>query len=255
MLKFVYCLRKRADLSETEFHAYWQEKHGSFIRSIAKTLKAEKYIQSHTLDTPINQALVESRGLDPNIYDGVTEIWWNSMDDFLAGVNSPEGIEAAQKYVADEANFVDFAQSRAFLTEEYTVFDQSVRSRVQELMDFLKTNPPPEQVYEQFYDENVVVQENLQPPRVGRAMSIERQQKMNANVKELHDVQIRTVLVDGDRSVIEMHLDATTVDGHHIHIEELGMQTWKDGRIIHERFFYDPGSMQGQAQTINAMHS
>lgn len=62
----------------------------------------------------------------------------------------------------------------------------SLRDRVQELLDFQKTNPPVEQIYERFYDENVVVQENLQTPRVGRAISIDPQHRMNVNVKELH---------------------------------------------------------------------
>lgn len=130
----------------------------------------------------------------------------------------------------------------------------TLRDRVQELLDFQKTNPPVEQIYERFYDENVVVQENLQPPRVGRAISIERQQRMNANVKELHDFQIGAVLVDGDRSVIEMQLEITTVDGYRIHIEELGLQTWRDGRIIHERYFYDPSNIKGNAKEINQVH-
>jgi hypothetical protein len=125
MIKLVYCICKRADLSNEEFHTYWREKHGSFIRSLAKTLHAKKYIQSHTLDTPINSELVKSRGLNPLPYDGVTEIWWESMDEFLAGVNTPEGIEAAQKYIADEGNFIDFAKSHAFLAEEHVVFDFS----------------------------------------------------------------------------------------------------------------------------------
>lgn len=130
----------------------------------------------------------------------------------------------------------------------------ALRDRVQELLDFLKTNPPVEQVYERFYDDNVVVQENLQPPRVGRAMSIERQQRMNANVKEVHEVKIGAVLVDGDRSVIETHIDMTTLDGYRIRIEELGLQTWQDGRIVHERFFYDPSNIQGNAKEINDVH-
>ena len=125
MIKFVYCIRKRANLSDEEFHTYWREKHGSFIRSIAKTLGAKKYIQSHTINTPVNAEIVNSRGLDSPPYDGLTEIWWESMDDFLAAISSKEGIEAAKEYVADEANFVDFAQSRAFLTEEHTIFDFS----------------------------------------------------------------------------------------------------------------------------------
>jgi uncharacterized protein (TIGR02118 family) len=125
MIKFVYCICKRADLSNEEFQTYWKEKHGAFIRSLAKTIHAKKYIQSHKMDTPINAELVKSRGLEPLAYDGITEIWWDNMEEFLAGVNSPEGIEAAQQYVADEANFIDFAQSRAFLTEEHTIFDFS----------------------------------------------------------------------------------------------------------------------------------
>jgi hypothetical protein len=138
----------------------------------------------------------------------------------------------------------------------------NLRDRVQELLDFQKTNPTVEESYERFYDENVVVQENLQPPRVGRALSIERQKRMNANVQELHEFKIGAVLVDGftdshpldGHSVIEMHLEITTVDGYRIRIEELGLQTWKDGRIIQERYFYDPINIQGNAKEINEVH-
>lgn len=130
----------------------------------------------------------------------------------------------------------------------------ALRDRVQELLDFQQTNPPVEQIYERFYDENVVVQENLQAPRVGRAISVERQQRMNANVKEVHEFKIVAVLVDGDRSVIEMHLEVTTVDGYRIRLEEVGMQTWKNERIIHERYFYDPSSIKGNAKEINEVH-
>lgn len=130
MIKFVYCIRKKADLSDAEFHTFWRDVHGPFIRNLAKTLRATKYVQSHTLNTPINAEIAKSRGLEPAPYDGITEIWWESMEDFLAAVSTPEGQEAAKQYIADptvgEINFVDFAQSRAFLTEEHTVFDHSL---------------------------------------------------------------------------------------------------------------------------------
>jgi hypothetical protein len=138
----------------------------------------------------------------------------------------------------------------------------NLRERVQELLDFQKTSPPVQEIYERFYDENVVVQENLQPPRVGRAVSIDRQLRMNANVKELHDFKIGAVLVDNTgqanpldgHSVVEMHIELTTVDGYRIRIEELGLQTWRDGLIVHERYFYDPGTIQGNAKAINEVH-
>lgn len=37
----------------------------------------------------------------------------------------------------------------------------NLHDRVQELLEFQKTNPTVEEIYERFYDENVVVQENL----------------------------------------------------------------------------------------------
>jgi hypothetical protein len=128
MIKFVYCIRKRADLSDAEFSTFWRDTHGTFIRGLAQTLRAKKYVQSRTLHSPINAQLVSSRGLDSEPpYDGITEIWWENMDDFLAGVGTPEGMDAARTYITDpevgEVNFVDFAHSRAFLTEEHTVFD------------------------------------------------------------------------------------------------------------------------------------
>lgn len=129
MIKFVYCIRKRADLTDEEFHNFWRDTHSPFIRSIAKTLRATKYIQSHTLNTSVNAEIVKSRGLDSPSYDGITEIWWESMEDFLAAVSTPEGQEAAKQYITDptvgEVNFVELSQSRAFLTEEHTVFDFS----------------------------------------------------------------------------------------------------------------------------------
>lgn len=141
-------------------------------------------------------------------------------------------------------------------------FSKTLRDRVQELLEFQKTNPTVEEIYERFYDENVVVQENLQPPRVGRTISIDRQKQMNANVQEIHKVKIGAVLVDGTgetnpldgHSVIELHLELTTVDGYRIRIEELELQTWRNGRIIHERYFYDPLNIKGNAKAINEMH-
>lgn len=77
---------------------------------------------------------------------------------------------------------------------------------------------------------------------------------MNANIQEIHEFKIGAVLVDDDRSMVEMLLDATTKDGHHIHLEEVGFQTWQNGKIIHERYFYDPSSFDGKAKKYNQMH-
>lgn len=123
MVKYVYCIRRREGMSPAEFHAYWRDRHAPLIRSLASRFGAVRYVQSHTLDTPLNAAFAQSHGFHLEPFDGVTELWWTSMDDFVARNGSPDGLAAARVYQQDEANFIDFARSVAFLTEEHTVFD------------------------------------------------------------------------------------------------------------------------------------
>ncbi len=130
----------------------------------------------------------------------------------------------------------------------------STRESVAALLELVKRRASVEEIYETFYDENCISQENQLPPRKGRALSIERQNKVNAALAEIHDFGIGAVLVDGDRSVIEWYFEATTIDGFRGRIDELALHTWKDGKIVEERFFYDPGAMQGVLVDLNQIH-
>src|SRR5215469_4416545 len=90
MIKLVYVVRRRADVSPEEFRKYWLEHHGPLVQSFAKNARARRYVQSHTIDTPVNSLLAQSRRMgDP--YDGITEIWWDSLEDLVLVLNSAEG--------------------------------------------------------------------------------------------------------------------------------------------------------------------
>lgn len=123
MIKLTYAIRKRPNLSDAEFHRYWKDEHGPFVAKLAKTVRAKRYVQSHRLETPINAILQQSRGHQLPAFDGVTEIWWDSEEDFMQGNGSPEGLKAGEQFVNDEKNFVDHANSVSFITYEHTVFD------------------------------------------------------------------------------------------------------------------------------------
>jgi len=122
MVKLVYCLRRRSDVPEAEFRKYWLEKHGPRVRGFAAALRARKYVQSHTLDSPLNAVLTDSRGMEPP-YDGITEVWWDDLQELEAGFGSPEGQAASSDLIEDEARFIDLSRSRIFLTQEHTIFD------------------------------------------------------------------------------------------------------------------------------------
>src|SRR6185295_17210788 len=120
MIKLVYAIRRRADLSPEAFRARWLE-HAPLVARFAGAMRAARYVQSHTLDSPWNQALQGSRAAAPP-YDGITEVWWASEAEFAAALASPEGQEAGRALLEDERDFIDLAASSLFLTEEHAIF-------------------------------------------------------------------------------------------------------------------------------------
>ena len=122
MIKFVYCVRRLPPLSREEFQRYWRETHGPLVRSVAHTLRIRRYVQVHTLDSPINDALRESHGT-LKAYDGVAELWWDSAEDLVTGGTSPEGRKAAQALLEDERRFIDLQRSALWIGEEHPIVE------------------------------------------------------------------------------------------------------------------------------------
>lgn len=120
MVKIVFCCRRRADLTPEAFLRRWLEVHGPLVKRLREHLPTmRRYVQSHTVPGPVTDALRASRGAaEP--YDGITEVWFDSIDDLQAG--DPAALAAAQQLYEDEAQFIDFARSAVFLTEEYEIF-------------------------------------------------------------------------------------------------------------------------------------
>lgn len=121
MIKLVYCLTKRDDVTHEAFIRYWRDKHAKNVSSVQQAIGAVRYVQSHTCEPELNALLAESRSMEAG-YDGVTEVWWNSADDMKAAVATSEGERAMQFLIDDESTFIDFSKSRVFMTEEHEIF-------------------------------------------------------------------------------------------------------------------------------------
>lgn len=117
MIKFVMCLRRHPDMTREQFQDYWLNNHGPFFQKHAGDMRAKKYVQSLTLDTPLNDELRKSRGMLPE-YDGVAEVWFESEEDMVEAMSSPEGQALGAALLKDEGNFIDHAKSSAFLVRE-----------------------------------------------------------------------------------------------------------------------------------------
>jgi uncharacterized protein (TIGR02118 family) len=118
MIKFVMCCCRHPEMSRKQFQDYWLHNHGPLFQKFAHTFKVKRYVQSHTVETPLNDGLRESRGMAQE-YDGVAELWFESEEELIEAMSSPEGQKLGAILLEDEAKFLDHARSTAFITQEY----------------------------------------------------------------------------------------------------------------------------------------
>jgi uncharacterized protein (TIGR02118 family) len=120
VIKLVFAINRRSDVDEAEFHRYWLEDHGPLVRSFQEALQIRRYVQSHRIDTPVNDALRASRNT-AGPYDGMAELWWDSIDALAAVLGTPEGQAASTALLEDEAKFIDFASASIWMSEEHEI--------------------------------------------------------------------------------------------------------------------------------------
>jgi uncharacterized protein (TIGR02118 family) len=120
MIKLTFCLRRRPDLSREEFQAYWRGTHAQLVADRAGPLRIRRYVQVHTEDLPgLHAAMQRRNGGSPEPYDGIAEIWVDSVDDVAA---DDEALRAAgAELLADERNFIDLPNSPMFLAREHVI--------------------------------------------------------------------------------------------------------------------------------------
>ncbi|KKW90135.1 EthD domain-containing protein [Sphingobium chungbukense] len=119
-IKVIYCLTRKEGISRDSFQTYWRGRHAGLVKERAEAIGMVRYVQSHSYDTAMNGAMAAARGgLDG--YDGVMEGWWDSEEQAMAALTSPEGQKAMADLLDDEGEFIDFARSPIFMTHEHVI--------------------------------------------------------------------------------------------------------------------------------------
>ena len=128
----------------------------------------------------------------------------------------------------------------------------STRSRVLELIEYVKEGRIVDAI-EEFYADGVTMQENREPPTVGKVANLARERTFAGSIARPNEVIARAVAVDGDQVFIEWVFDYIARGGQRIRIEEIAQQVWRQGRIERERFFFDSASvLEAPTQTEEA---
>ncbi len=125
MIKLVFCLKRKPGLTREDFQSYWRNTHAPLVKGHAETLGIRRYVQCHSLgteaDTPLRVARAGSLDAAPDIYDGVAELWFDSLEHLAEKANNPDVIAAGKILLEDEAKFIDLANSPLWFSEEHVV--------------------------------------------------------------------------------------------------------------------------------------
>ena len=124
MIKLVFCLRRRSELTPAEFRRYWRSEHAELVKQHGAALRIRRYAQSHTVGDDRVAVSLAVRGSDIEPYDGVAELWWDSVEDLIEAGSTKEGRAAGRALLDDERTFIDLANSPIFYSEEHVIIDR-----------------------------------------------------------------------------------------------------------------------------------
>jgi len=94
--------------------------------------------------------------------------------------------------------------------------------------------------FEQFYGEEVVMQDNNHPERIGKSNCRDFEKEFVNSLTAFRGAKVRNVMVSEDAgvSVVEWDFDYTHKDWGDRNYTQVAVQEWKDGQIVRERFVY-----------------
>lgn len=120
MIKLTFCLVRAPHLSRAEFQDYWLNQHGPLVARVADVLRIRRYVQLHSLPPEASEGLRASRDA-PADYDGVAQLWFDSLEDVLSNGRRPEAQAAGLMLLEDERKFIDLARSPIWWGEEKVI--------------------------------------------------------------------------------------------------------------------------------------
>jgi ketosteroid isomerase-like protein len=95
--------------------------------------------------------------------------------------------------------------------------------------------------YEKFYADDVVMQENADPPTKGKDANRVREKAFVDSIAEFHGMKLVGGAVGDDISFSEWMLDVTFKGGGRVVMHQAAVRRWRQGKVVSERFYYNKG--------------
>lgn len=93
--------------------------------------------------------------------------------------------------------------------------------------------------FEKYYHQDVSMQENENPPTLGKENNREREKEFFSSIVEFRGAKPLKVSVGEGISMVEWHYDYNHKDWGERNYTQVSVQQWKDGQITCEKFYYN----------------
>ena len=120
MIKLTFALVRLPHLTREQFQDYWLNSHGPLVASVKDVLRIRRYVQLHSFDEAISEGIRASRNAPPQ-FDGVAQLWYDSLEDLAAVGQDPAAREAGRMLLEDERKFIDLPKSALWWGEEKVI--------------------------------------------------------------------------------------------------------------------------------------
>jgi ketosteroid isomerase-like protein len=94
------------------------------------------------------------------------------------------------------------------------------------------------EAFEKYYADDVVMQENSDEPRIGKDVNRKAEEAFFSSLEAWNDGKLVSSAVNGDVTFSEWYMDITFKGGKNAKMSQVAVRRWKDGKLVHERFFY-----------------
>ena len=95
------------------------------------------------------------------------------------------------------------------------------------------------EAFDQFYADDVVMQDNNYPARIGKVDNRAYEESFVNGLTEFRGARVENVLISDGIAVIEWWFDYTHKDYGVRNYKQVSVQRWKDDKIVEEKFCYN----------------
>jgi SnoaL-like domain len=126
---------------------------------------------------------------------------------------------------------------RKRITRETVMDAQSFKAAVEDLIAKVVGGKALD-AFDRYYADDVTMQENEQPPRVGKAACRAFEEDFFSKIKAVRTYVCDGYVISDNKAYIVYRVDADHADWGTLKMSEVAIQEWSNGKVVREKFVY-----------------